>query len=359
MLLAQQDSEFSTGGEPGLRIVVHPEPPADVIAEARSLPGFSLYHDQAWNHVLTQAFGWRVSAATAHRGDRLVAYLPYVRKRRFGRRVHICLPLSHDAGVLVVPGEEEALEPILAAVTPLELHAPVPGQPADELTNVEHVESVIDLTQHNSAEALFSGMANSRRRKIRRARREGVITRDATDPEGFRCFSELQSMTRKRQGVPDYPRGFFPAVAEHLGRQGTTRLVLGLVNERAVAGVVLLFDHHRSRVIYGYGASVGDRDVLSTGVNPLLLWEAMEEALLGGFASFSFGSTATYHDTLLTYKKRFGATTHPLARIRLPAGGVRQVREGGLLNRLAAPVLRSMPLGTFRTLSPILLAEVI
>jgi hypothetical protein len=357
-LIHGHDVLSDDGGE-SLRVAMHPEIPAEIAAAARGLPGFGLYHDKPWNDVLTQAFGWPVSAMTAHRRDQLVAYLPYVRKRRLGRLVHVCLPLSHDAGVLVKSGEEAVLEALFAGVMPLELHAAIPGRAIDELAEAEHVESVIDLARFDGSEALFGGMTNSRRRKIRQAGRAGVATRDATDAEGFRIFAELQSRTRQRQGAPDYPRRFFPAMAEHLGGQGTARLRLGFLDGRPVAGVILLIDRHLSRVIYGYGASIEDRDVLATGVNPLLLWEAMEQALADGFASFSFGSTAAHHRQLLTYKERFGATARPLARVRVPAGGVRQVREGGFLNRLAAPVLRAMPLGTFRTLSPILLAEVI
>lgn len=342
----------------GLCVSVRPKVPEAILDQARQLPGFSLYHDAPWASVLKQAFGWRVSAVTAHRGERLIAYLPFVRKRRFGRLINVCLPLSHDAGALLAIGEANLPATFLERLMPLEVHAALPGTEGLGTVSVEHVESVIDLKKYDTAEGLFKGMSSSRRRKVRKAFREGVVTRETTATEDFEIFAELQSVTRRRQGAPDYPNSFFPAMAQHLGNQDLARVRLGFLNDRPVAGVILLRDRCRDRVIYGYGASINDHDALATGVNPRLLWEAMEQALVDGFSTFSFGSTAVHHEQLLDYKKRFGAVAEPLARVRLPEGTMPAVQEGGVLSRLAKPVLRNMPIGVFRFCTPIILSEV-
>lgn len=351
-------SSQSTLDATEVRVSIYPEVSAALIEEARQLPGFGLYHDAPWSRLLKQAFGWTVGAVAAHREERLIAYLPFVRKRRFGRLVYVCLPLSHDAGALLAAGESRLPPGLLNGVAPLELHAALPGNDEIGATSVEHVESVIELKRYDSAEAMFKGMSSSRRRKVRKALREGVVTRETTAAEDFEIFAELQSVTRRRQGAPDYPRRFFPAMAEHLGRGDAARLRLGFLDGRPVAGVILLRDPCRDRVIYGYGASVADQDVLATGVNPRLLWESMEEAFAEGFATFSFGSTAVHHDKLLAYKTRFGAVSVPLPRVRLPAGALPSVREGGVLNRIAQPVLRNLPMAVFRSCSSIILSEV-
>ncbi len=342
-----------------LRFSIESEIRSDTIDGARHLEGFGIYHDTPWINVLRDAFNWKVGAVTAHRGDRLFALLPFVRKRRLGRLIHVCLPLSHDATVLVAPGAETILDAMFARVDPLELHGPLPDGPITEINNAESIESTIDLTKHSAVDSLFAGMAGSHRRKVRRAEREGVVIRKINTLDGFRVFARLQSLTRRRQGALDYPNQFFPAIATHLAAHGKAELSLGYLDARPVAGIVMLIDDDQSRAIYGYGASVEDRDVLAAGVNPFLMWKAILQAHSDGLKTFSFGSTAAHHQSLLTYKERFGASARPLVRQRLSAKSVPVVMEGGFLNQFASPVMRAMPLWAFRAITPRIFAEVV
>lgn len=346
-----------------LRISIECEVRTETIDGARHLEGFGIYHDTPWIKVLRDAFNWKVGAVTAHRGERLVALLPFVRKRRLGKLIHVCLPLSHDATVLVSPDAETTLYAILdamiARVDPLELHGPLPDGPITEINNAESIESTIDLTKHSTIDSLFAGMASSHRRKVRRAEREGVVVRKINTLDGFRIFARLQSLTRRRQGALDYPDQFFPAIATHLAAHGKAELSLGYFDARPVAGIVMFIDDDQSRAIYGYGASVEDRDVLATGVNPFLMWQAIMQAHSDGLKTFSFGSTAAHHQSLLTYKGRFGASVRPLVRQRYSAKSVPVVMEGGFLNRFASPLMRAMPLWAFRAITPRILAEVV
>ncbi|MDX1402343.1 MAG: GNAT family N-acetyltransferase, partial [Kiloniellales bacterium] len=196
-------------------------------------------------------------------------------------------------------------------------------------------------------------------RDVRRAQREGVVTTVSTDLAAFEIASELQSITRKRQGALDYPKGFFPAIAEHLAKKGLAECRLGYFEGAPVATVVVLFDRWRMRALYAYAASLPNRKALATGIQPLLLWEAMEKAFLDGFTQFNFGSTASHNKSLLAYKRRFGASERPLRRTYFPAGSVIGISEGGMLNRLASPVFRNMPLSLFKRLTPLLLKEVL
>ena len=111
------------------------------------LEGVTLYHERPWHRLLERTFDWRVQALVDYdRDGGLTLFLPFVEKRRLGRKIHVSLPLSHRIGPAFKPGYHFRFPDWL---TPFEAHADLPGlQP-----HTEHVVTELELTRFRSTVA--------------------------------------------------------------------------------------------------------------------------------------------------------------------------------------------------------------
>ena len=323
--------------------------------DAADLPGFSLYHTPAWHRVLSDTFGWNVNAVTVRERDgRLLGFLPFVQKRRMLRRLTVALPLSHRVAPLTAEGMEGLAEVMARAIAPTDVHERVPGGKCQ----ISLVESRLQLSGMQDDEALRRKLSKGIRRDIKDAIKAGCTLETRTDDAAFQAFANMQTLTRRRQGAPDYPSGFFPALAKYLAPLGLARVHLCLLDTEPVAGTLTLSEIDGSVVYYGYGASLPDPDKLKKRVNQLALWGAMCDALDRNATEFSFGSTPISQEALRHYKERFGGVSEVLPHTTFGLAGGDLTAESPLA-KLGAQVLQRMPLSLFRTTSPYLLRAVI
>ena len=327
----------------------------DIYRDAATLPGFGLYHTAAWHRVLTQTFGWSVNAVVARASDgQMTGFLPFVRKRRMLRRLAVALPLSHRVAPLTANGLESLAEELAKAIAPVDVHEEISGGHMSATL----VESRLDLSETASIEALRGKLSKGIRRDIKDATKAGCVLDTRTDEAAFRIFAGMQTLTRRRQGAPDYPSGFFPALAKHLAPIGLARVHLCLLDGEPVAGTLTLDEPDGSIVYYGYGASVPDWSIMKKRVNQFVLWGAMCDALNRGASEFSFGSTPIAQEPLRHYKERFGGVSETLPHTSFgTAGG--DITAESTIAKLGSEVLQRMPVAMFRAASPLLLRAVI
>ncbi len=327
----------------------------DIYREAAALPGFGLYHTAAWHSVLSDTFGWTVSAVIVRdRDGRMTGFLPFVRKRRLLRRLAVALPLSHRVAPLTASGAEELAAVMANAIAPVDVHEKVPGGEPSEML----VESRLPLAGLADDQALLPKLSKGIRRDIKDATKAGCVLETRTDEAAFRIFAHMQTLTRRRQGAPDYPAGFFPALAKHLAPTGLARVHLCLLDGEPVAGTLTLDEADGSIVYYGYGASLPDPSIWKKRVNQFALWGGMCDALNRGAVEFSFGSTPIAQEPLWQYKERFGGVSEVLPHTTFGYAGGDLTAESPMA-RLGSTVLQRMPVGLFRKTSPLLLRAVI
>lgn len=316
-----------------------------VYTQLDELDGVTLYHGRPWHRVLERAFGWRVQALVDYDcGGRLALFLPFVEKRRLGRKVRVSLPLSHSIGPATKPGYRFSFPVWLA---PFEIHANVAGM----ATASPNVVTELDLSRFHKTEELLATFHPSQiQRRLRKA--ECLELRSSSDHELFEAFAELQARTRRRQGAPTYPKRFFPIMAEELGH--VARCHIAKHQGRTVTGIV--FIHCGETALYGYGASSDDLEHRKLGANQLAMWSAIREAFEAGCTLIDFGSSPVNQESLWRYKERWGGVTRPLVHSYI---GLEPVAQHGPLAQFGGAVLKQMPIPVFKALSPALLKAVV
>lgn len=329
--------------------------PDEVYGQLDDLNGATLFHRREWHRVLEEAFGWRVRALVdTDASGRCMFFLPYVRKRRLGRRINVCLPLSSRIGP-AWRDRSSAVAGSLTAWAPLEIHEEVPGP--DRCLAAQHVETVLQFNDHLSFDDWFRRLDNPRR-NVKKARANGFCSRRGFRREDFMEFQRLQTETRRRQGAPTYPSAFFLALQRHLAEAGAASLYLVEREAEPVAGVVFL--HDKATAHYAYGASNDDRKILRYGVNQLAMFAAIEDAYGQGFRQINFGTSPVHQANLLRYKESWGGKSAPLTYSFSPARhGPVGLDQGGVAVALAGSVLRRLPLPVFRRVTPPLLRAVL
>jgi hypothetical protein len=108
----------------------------------------------------------------------------------------------------------------------------------------------------------------------------------------------MNSITRKRHGLPSQPYRFFENLYKYVISDGKGIVVIAKKNGETVAGAIyLLFGEN---AIYKYGASKIDARYLRA--NNLVMWEAIKWLSNRNYKSLSLGRTEKMNAGLLRYK---------------------------------------------------------
>jgi lipid II:glycine glycyltransferase (peptidoglycan interpeptide bridge formation enzyme) len=163
------------------------------------------------------------------------------------------------------------------------------------------------------------------RRRISRARREGLRYEEGRSEVLLAEFYRLAVLTRRRQHLPPQPLAWFRNLIACL----TDKLKIHLLfrSDQAVAGI--LTTRFQNTITYKYGFS--DKRYHQLGCMPLLLWKAIEDAKNEGLTQLDLGRSDCDNQGLVEFKDRWGATRSTLIYLRYP-----QVKA-----RYAARLLRS------------------
>ena len=331
----------------------------DLYDEMLSMEGVTIYHTPAWHRFLTRTFGWRVRAVVVRdQGDRLVLCLPFVRKRRLGMKwVNVCLPLTDRIGAVHRKDTSLISLPHLRdKVWPIEIHewAPIP-----QLSHiVQRYSHTLDLTKYDSVDDLKRSFHKSCiQQMLKKAEKSELRLIKGTERHHVDAFHELELETRHRHGIPAYPRRFFHCMWEELRKGDLIHLYLAYLDDRPVAGVIFL--HFGNTAMYGYGASLNDRDVWRIGANQLTMWSAIREVYEKGMARVDFGPSRFSEPDLRTYKERWGGESRELGyAIGTDGEGHLQVKRTGKSVRAVSWILQRLPQPVYATVTPLLLRVV-
>ncbi len=144
---------------------------------------------------------------------------------------------------------------------------------------------VIDFTGQDE-ESLWQGLAPDARRIIRHCREAGFQVAQVPWPEHVDSYYAIHEETYTRTGVPPHPRAYFEGIAR-LSTQGPySRLYAGYDPEGQVVA------YHNVAVLNGlslYHTGCSRTLHLNSGINYLLLWEAIRQAHLAGDRRYEVG----------------------------------------------------------------------
>lgn len=318
---------------------------AEAYAASWSAQDGDFYSSPAWLHVLGQAFpSFQLKVFEISHGGDVVAWLP-VAKTRASRLV--TLPLSPAVDFVVVhPGDHVAeLEAsVLAAAASFAGKFEFRTRSSGGTPDSKYFSSVYAGLLASGGKFRF---ATNAKRNIKKARAAGVTSETSDD---YDLMWEFLNRTRKRQGSPMYPRSLLSALKRlHANGSPIELRFARTAGGRAISGIILFHDARKST--YAFGANSEDRELLATGGNALLFADTIERCYASGRDIFDFGITPKFNEGLIRFKDQFGATqsTATIYEVNARKGGLS--REGAV-TRLASAVLRNMPDGLYRGLSP-------
>lgn len=304
------------------------------------------FHQPAWAKLLSASYGYHAFVLGVTDGeDRLQAAAPFHEVRSISRRrrwislpfTDECPPLARDPAAGVELAAALAAARKSGEAPAIELRAGVDGFGWRTET-----EAVIHELELDADPERLKKQKQFRRsqmmRYIRRAEREQVLVRRATDIHDLRAFYALHTRTRRRQGVPVQPRRFFDLLWERLVTPGLAFILLADVPGReAIAGALFLTSG--GNTVYKFGAS--DPDGWRFRPNHLILWTAIREACERGDRRFDFGRTDLDNKSLRVFKSNWGAQERPLAYSKLGPSGA--AHSAGVASRALSLAIRRGP----------------
>ncbi len=182
----------------------------------------------------------------------------------------------------------------------------------------------IDLTR--PLDELFGAFSSSRRNKVRRAEKAGVITKEVNTTQALDLVRRLHDMSMERRGIPTTPLKDSVVSARHeLLSSGRIHVLVSYCQGKPEgAKTVGLFNGR------AYGIESGSTDQGNRCSCPVhLTWTSMRIFKDKGASRMSLGGAKDHETGLQDFKKAFGGTETPQ-----PAGYKTISRFGARLDGL-------------------------
>jgi len=288
-----------------------------------SHPQGSIYHHSAWGKVLQLTYGYNPIYIALQSGtsDRLKGIAPFMSVNSWltGKRI-VSLPFSTYCNP-IIPNEQ--ISNLVHFVRMFQIN-----NQYLQIKCLEYNESnSLDILDKQSRyvthilnidvplEQLFKSFHNtSVRQRIKRADRLNLKLRMADKEEDIKKFYELETIVRKKHGLPPQPYRFFSNMWQILMPQDL--LIVPMIEykgEIIAAAMVLKF---KDTFYFEYSAS--DQGYLKFGPNPKLIWETIKMASLAGAKYLDFGRSSLANSSLVEFKERWGAKRYNLGYYYFP-----------------------------------------
>jgi lipid II:glycine glycyltransferase (peptidoglycan interpeptide bridge formation enzyme) len=175
----------------------------------------------------------------------------------------------------------------------------------------EYVLHTLDLRP--ALDTIYKNLhADSIRRKIRRAEREGLILESGNNQSLLTDFFRLHVATRRRHSLPPHPKVWF----ENLMNCFQDKAIIRIARKQNSAVAAVLTLENNKTAVYKYGCS--DARFHNTGAMPCVFWSMIQDAKMRGFEQLDLGRTELGNQGLITFKNRWGATAARLIYARFP-----------------------------------------
>lgn len=320
-----------------------------------SAAGATLYHRFAWRRVITSVFGHETLYLAARRmDDALEGVLPLVRLKSllFGDYL-VSLPFFNYGGVLArSPAARHALlDAAIAQASGLgSRHVELRHrEPLGERWQVRTDKVAMLLPLPADPAELWGALSSKVRAQVRRPSKEGAVC-EIGGREQLRDFYAVFSRNMRDLGTPVYPLRFFESIAATMPDRASIAVVR-LANKPVAAAFLL---EHAGAMEIPWASSL--RSVNGLGVNMLLYWSVLEQAIRRGCRTFDFGRSSVDSGTY-RFKKQWGAQPlqlywHYWVR---DAGEMPRLRPDNPKYRLAIAAWRRLPVRVANWIGPCLI----
>ena len=266
-------------------------------------PDATFFHTQCWARVLSETYGYEPKYFSIFSEDKLCSLIPMMEIKSIltGRR-GVSLPFTDYVRPIVYCQDEVQVlwkELIEYAKKSRWQHIDLRGDFGVQVTgNIYDSFYQHDIRIEDDADQMFSRFSSNNKRNIKKAVREGVEIEIRHDMESVDEFYCLNSITRKRHGIPSQPYRFFENLYKHITSDGKGIIVIAKKHGEVVAGSIYFL--LGKSAIYKYGASKKEEGHLRA--NNLVMWEAIKWLSNRNYKSLSLGRTEKSNAGLLRYK---------------------------------------------------------
>jgi len=258
----------------------------------------------------------------ARRNGALVGLLPFLKKDgAFGPVFNSLAYFGSNGGVLQVNADADAKIALIEAFYNVaekagSVSATIVTNPLEkdaefyfEHTHHDMLDERIGLVTHFPADAnaalLLSSFEEPRPRNIRRAIRAGITVQRRQDGDAlnFLYDTHIENM-RAIGGVPK-KKSFFDAIPGMMNEEEWS-IHVGIKEGQPVAAL-LTFSFNRT---VEYFTPVIREEFRSTQALSLIIYQAMQDSIKGGFDTWNWGGTWLVQDGVYDFKKRWGTTQY-------------------------------------------------
>lgn len=165
---------------------------------------------------------------------------------------------------------------------------------------VDGVDYIVAVDQDPAT--LMAGFSQLARRQIRRAERQGIRYRLATDLGSLRGYFDLHlGVRRHRHGLLAQPYSMFESIHEQFIARGRGGVIVGELDGEVVGGCLLLVTDNA--VHYKFSASAPEQRI--NGVSHGAVFAALQYTWEMGLPDFDFGRSDLAHAGLVDFKRRY------------------------------------------------------
>lgn len=322
-------------------------------------PEANFFHTQTWAKVLSETYGYEPKYFSIFGEDGLRFLLPMMEVRSiFTGRRGVSLPFTDHVQPLVtcVDGLPEIWQELVGYAKKsrwqhIDLRGEAVGQTASKVYDSFYQH---EIQLEKEPQLLFDRLSSNNKRNIKKAIRQGVDIEIRDDMSAVDVFYNLNSITRKRHGVPSQPYGFFKNLFKYISSDGRGIVVLAKKEGTVIAASVYLF--LGKSAIYKYGAS--NQEAGSSGANNLVMWEAINWLSKRGFNCLSLGRTDQDNLGLLRYKNGWAAEQKTINYYRYNVNENRFVVKKKSSRSLGTRFFRTAPVAVSNILGGVLYRHV-
>jgi len=275
----------------------------------------TFFHTPVWSKIFVETYPkMRIATIKFVFGDGSVVVLPLVKiKKRMGLFNSY---LSNAAGtyggwISEKDLSERQINEIIKWINKNLKNLTWRINPFDEkLRDVNIPNTQKDFTQYldlkqgfNSIHKLWTKGHSSAVRKARKARKEGVLIKQASLWEDWQKYFEIYQDSIKRWGSSvssKYPIELFKNLFQE--QSENIKLWLAYFEEKPIAGSLCFY--HNYHVVYWHGAAL--KNYFSKKPSNLLQYEIIKNACENNYWWYDFNSSGG-HEGVMRFKKSFGA----------------------------------------------------
>lgn len=283
-------------------------------------PDARFCHQYEWLQLVRDVYGGEPHYLAAYRGDEIAGVMPVMLRSVIGEgRVLYATPFADEGGCCTEDPQVEAK--LVEAATQvgdglgasyLEVRQRAPLS-VEAMTDESRV--TLEMPLPSDSEVLWDDLSKNMRKKVRRARRDG-LTSEEVGPDFLGTFYEIYASNMQDLGSPMHSQEFFEALYSRFP-EDMVSVAVRLEDSRATVGAAVAIKHGQvMTVLCAHSA----REYFDLYPNNLLYWRLFEEAIDRGCRVANFGRSPV--DTgIYRYKKSWHMEDHQLYYSRIPIKG--------------------------------------